>query len=73
MSSRPLTDIHRTMTDFLTALALVLVIEGALYALFPGPMRRAVERMLAVPEQQLRTAGVVAASLGVGVVWLLRG
>ncbi len=61
------------MTDFLTALALLLVIEGALYALFPGAMRRAVERVLSVPEGQLRTVGLVAATLGVGAVWLLRG
>jgi uncharacterized protein YjeT (DUF2065 family) len=61
------------MLDFLTALALVLVIEGALYALFPGTMRRALVAALALPSAQVRVAGLVAACLGVGLVWILRG
>jgi len=43
------------MRDLGTALALVLVIEGVLYALFPDGMKR-----------------LVAALLGVVLVWLLR-
>lgn len=61
------------MDDFLTALALVLVIEGALYALFPAAMRRMIVQALALPEGTLRAAGVAAAVSGVAVVWLLRG
>lgn len=61
------------MTDFLTALALVLVIEGALYALFPNAMRRVIAEALALPENRMRAAGLVAAVAGVGLVWLLRG
>ncbi len=61
------------MNDFLTALALVLVIEGALYALFPGAMRRAVAQALALPQHILRAVGVAAATLGVLGVWLIRG
>lgn len=60
------------MTDFLTALALALVIEGVLYALFPAAMRRAVARVLTLPETQVRLTGLAAAALGVGAVWLLR-
>ncbi|UKJ73079.1 DUF2065 domain-containing protein [Azospirillum brasilense] len=61
------------MTDFLTALALVLVIEGVLYALFPSAMRRLVVEALTMPENRLRTVGLVTAMAGVGFVWLLRG
>ena len=61
------------MTDFLTAFALVLVIEGILYALFPNTMRRLIAEALALPERQMRAAGLVAAVAGVGLVWLLRG
>lgn len=61
------------MTDLLTALALVLVIEGALYALFPNAMRRVIAEALALPDNHMRTAGLVAAMAGVGLVWLLRG
>ena len=60
------------MTDFWTALALVLVIEGALYALFPEAMKRAAARALMVPPQALRLAGLAAACVGVVVVWLVR-
>jgi uncharacterized protein YjeT (DUF2065 family) len=58
--------------DFATAIALVLVIEGALYALFPRGMKRMSESMLAVPEEWLRRVGLAAACLGVLAVWLIR-
>ncbi|AWJ83216.1 hypothetical protein TSH58p_06550 [Azospirillum sp. TSH58] len=61
------------MTDFLTALALVLVIEGVLYALFPSAMRRLIVEALTMPENRLRVVGLVTAMAGVGFVWLLRG
>lgn len=61
------------MNDLLTALALVLVIEGVLYALLPGLMRKGVLMMLSVPESQLRITGLVLAVLGVWGVWMIRG
>jgi len=61
------------MDDLLTALALVLVIEGGLYALFPEGMRRMMIQMQELPESRLRIIGVVGAVVGVIAVWLLRG
>jgi uncharacterized protein YjeT (DUF2065 family) len=61
------------MRDFLTALALVLVIEGILYALFPEAMKRAAARAVLVPAHVLRMAGLAAAAIGVILVWLFRG
>lgn len=61
------------MEDALLALGLVLAVEGALYALFPEGMRRALAMALALPADQLRLAGLVAALAGVGLVWLVRG
>ncbi len=61
------------MTDLLTALALAMAIEGALYALFPGGMKKMMEHALAQPQSSLRTAGMTAAVIGVGIVWLVRG
>ena len=49
------------MKDLWTGLALVLVIEGALYALFPEGMKRAAARALSVPPQTLRLAGLATA------------
>jgi uncharacterized protein YjeT (DUF2065 family) len=58
--------------DFATAIGLVLVIEGVLYALFPQGMKRAAARAAMVPPQALRLAGLIAACAGVAVVWLAR-
>jgi uncharacterized protein len=60
------------MRDLVTALGLVLVIEGVLYALFPESMKRAAARATAIPPQALRLAGLAAVCLGVTLVWLTR-
>ena len=60
------------MRDLWTGLALVLVIEGMLYALFPETMKRAAARTVTLPPQALRLAGLAAACIGVGLVWLAR-
>ena len=59
--------------DLITALALVLVIEGALYALFPDAMKRMMVSIADMPAEILRNAGLIAAVIGVGIVWLVRG
>jgi uncharacterized protein len=61
------------VTDLLTALALVLVLEGALWALTPDGMKRAAGAAIGMANQQLRTGGLVAVALGVFLVWLMRG
>jgi len=63
----------RAMTDLLTGLALVLVIEGAIFALFPRRMRGLLEIMLKLPDHLVRRTGVVALALGGLAVWLIRG
>jgi uncharacterized protein len=60
------------MRDLATGLALVLVIEGILYAAFPEGMKRVAARAMAVPPQMLRASGLLAAAIGVVIVWLLR-
>lgn len=62
-----------TMTDLLTALGLVLVLEGLCYAVAPDGMRRLAALAAEMPAGQLRIAGLAAAALGVGFVWLIRG
>ncbi|MDJ0946065.1 MAG: DUF2065 domain-containing protein [Kiloniellales bacterium] len=61
------------MTELLTALALVLVIEGLAWALFPDQIRRALGKLAEVPPEVLRGGGLVTAALGALFVWLLRG
>ncbi len=60
------------MRDLGTALALVLVIEGILYALFPEGMKKVAARAATVPPQTLRAGGLLIACVGVAIVWLLR-
>ncbi|MCC4243116.1 DUF2065 domain-containing protein [Stappia indica] len=61
------------MSDLWVALGLVLALEGALYALAPGAMKQAIRQMLELPEGVLRTGGLIAAIIGVFMVWLVRG
>jgi uncharacterized protein YjeT (DUF2065 family) len=61
------------MRDLATAVALVLVIEGVLYSLFPEGMKRMVAQMGVLPPATLRITGLIVACLGVAGVWLIRG
>ena len=60
------------MTDLFVALGLVFVLEGALYALFPGAMQRFMREALTLPHATLRTMGLVVAFVGAFIVWLMR-
>ena len=60
------------MKDFFTALGLVLVIEGAVYALIPGLMKRMMEQAQQIPDRVLRAAGLAAVVAGVALVWWIR-
>lgn len=62
-----------TALDIITALGLILVLEGLVYAIWPEGMKRAIVAILRFPAQQLRVAGVVAATIGVVVLWLMYG
>ena len=59
--------------DFLAAFALVLVIEGLLYAAAPEAMRRAMTVILTQPPDAMRVAGLCAAISGILLLWLVRG
>jgi len=60
------------MTELLTALALALFLEGAVWALFPGAMKKAMLHVLGQPSSTLRLTGLAVAAVAVGAVWLLR-
>jgi uncharacterized protein YjeT (DUF2065 family) len=61
------------MTDFLAALGLVFVIEGLVFAAFPGAAKRAVAAMVDTPDQGLRLVGLLSAVFGLVMLWLVRG
>ena len=64
------------MTDFtdyiLTALALVFIIEGLMYALFPDAMRRMLEMALMLEAGKLRQTGFIALAFGGVTLWILK-
>ena len=60
------------MILLLKAIGLALAVEGALYALFPSAMKRAMALVLSQPAEQLRLAGLAGATLGVGLIWLVQ-
>lgn len=61
------------MSDLLTALALVLVIEGLCYALIPDAIRQLMGQLLQQPRPKLRMIGVATMAVGVAGIWLIRG
>ncbi len=60
------------MSDFLAALGLVFVIEGLIFAAFPGHGKKALQSVLETPEGTLRVIGIGSAVVGLLVVWLVR-
>lgn len=61
------------ITTLITALGLVLVIEGLLYAVFPDGVRRMMAIALTQPVGRLRAFGLLAAIIGLIVVAAMRG
>lgn len=61
------------MNELLTAIGLVLVLEGVLYAIAPGGMKNVMRSALETPDQTLRAAGLGAAVIGVFLVWIIHG
>jgi uncharacterized protein len=59
------------LENVLTALGLVLVIEGLLYALVPAKLKAMMVSVQKLSDDQLRIAGVAAMATGVAAVWLV--
>ena len=59
------------MTELLSALALVLVIEGLMPLISPARWREAFSRILAMSDGQIRFIGLASILMGlVGLLWL---
>nr|WP_210259183.1 DUF2065 domain-containing protein [Agrobacterium sp. a22-2] len=65
--------IEASVSELLTGFAFFLIIEGLVYALAPRFLVAMARLLPAIPEQQLRIAGLVAVAFGVALVWLIRG
>ena len=61
-----------SFTTLLQGIAVVLALEGLVYAIAPGFMRRALASLAEAPESRLRIGGLIAATAGIGLAWLLK-
>lgn len=61
------------MIEFLSALALAVVIEGLVYAAFPEQMKKVLASFLATPASTIRAAALACAGAGLVLLWFIRG
>lgn len=59
-------------TDLLSAIALLMVIEGLLPFANPRGWRRTMATLVQMPEEKLRTAGLVSIIAGLVLLWFVR-
>lgn len=60
------------MSEILLAIGLIFIIEGGLYAAFPGAMKRMMLLVIAQPADALRMIGFGGATFGVAILWFVR-
>jgi uncharacterized protein YjeT (DUF2065 family) len=60
------------MDEILTAIGLLLFIEGILYAIFPGAMKNMLTMLKDMSEQKLRTGGLTFAIIGFIIIFLVK-
>jgi uncharacterized protein len=60
------------LTDFVAALGLFLVLEGMAPFLNPQGLKRALTRLLQVPDRELRIAGLGSMLVGVVILFVVR-
>lgn len=61
------------MIELFSALALVLVLEGLVYAAFPEQMKKLLASIQSMPASTIRAAALTCAGVGLVLLWLLRG
>ncbi|MBN7785759.1 DUF2065 domain-containing protein [Ponticoccus gilvus] len=61
-----------TGTDIWTGIAMVLVIEGLVYALAPSLVERLLEALRALPVDTRRALGFATLATGLIMLWFLR-
>lgn len=59
-------------SEFITALALLLIIEGILPAIYPGGLRRAMLEAARLSDDTLRSVGLAAILVGLVILTLTR-
>jgi len=60
------------MNEILTAIGLLLFLEGILYAVFPRGMKNMLNMLKDMSEQKLRTGGLTFAIIGFIMIFLVK-
>tara|TARA_B110000971_G_scaffold18987_1_gene17352 strand:- start:246 stop:431 length:186 start_codon:yes stop_codon:yes gene_type:complete len=60
------------MKDLVSALGLLLFIEGLFFALFPTRIKNMFKAIEKIPETKLRTVGIFFLILGFLIVWYIK-
>ena len=56
----------------LIGFGLILIVEGLIYAIFPEGMKKLLTRMIDMPVSALRSGGLVAAVIGLALLWAVK-
>lgn len=60
------------MREFLSAIALAIVLEGLLYAAFPDHMKRALAALMETPSTTMRVVALTSAAAGLVLLYVVR-
>jgi len=58
--------------ELITALGLLLFIEGLFFAIFPSRIKSMLELIKNTPENKLRTFGVIFLIIGFLIIWYIK-
>ncbi|MAU46585.1 MAG: DUF2065 domain-containing protein [Rhodobacteraceae bacterium] len=62
-----------TLTDIGTGIAMVLILEGLVYALAPSLVERLLEALREMPLEMRRNLGLLTVVTGLILLWFLHG
>jgi uncharacterized protein YjeT (DUF2065 family) len=60
------------MRELIIAFGLFLFIEGLLYAIFPAKMKSMLKKLELINDNQLRSAGLIFALIGVIIIYFIK-
>ena len=60
------------MRDLISAIGLLLFIEGLLFAIFPTRIKTMLKTLEKIPETKLRSVGIFFLILGFLIVWYIK-
>ena len=60
------------MKDFITAIGLILFIEGLFVAIFPSRIKNMLKTIEKMPENKLRSTGIFFLVMGFLIIWYIK-